>query len=309
MRSLLVGLVVLVAVSPARADVDIVKADAVFEEGQKLKDAGQLDQACAKFKESLGYNPNAVGVILNVALCDQQSGRIGSAMKLFKEARDRGKEQSLTQHTQLAEQHIAEIEADVPYLAVVVAEHTEDTKLVIDNEVIPLGPDGSASIPVDPFELTVIVSRPGRVPFETKLKVERKEHRVLSVPKLKLPVTVTVNQGRKRIGQILTFSGAGLLAAGVGLGIYADVNYNSYFGPGKGCESVMGTKRCNAGAPYDNTNRDITIGWVGTGLGAAGIVVAGVGGYLWLFGPKEEKLAFAPRLDGREAGIVAFGRW
>src|SRR6266550_531597 len=95
---LAVGLVVFAATS-ARADVDIPTADKTFDEGQKLK-------------ESLGYNPNAVGTMLNVALCEQQAGHIGTAMKLFSEARDRGKEQNLGEHVKLAEQHIAEIAAD-----------------------------------------------------------------------------------------------------------------------------------------------------------------------------------------------------
>ena len=48
---------------------------------------------------------------------------------------------------------------------------------------------------------------------------------------------------------------------------------------------------------------------LGTGIGIAGLAVAGIGGYLWFFGPHEEKLAFVPRLDPQQAGIVALGRF
>src|SRR5258706_12565050 len=154
----LVGL----AVATAHADVKIPEADAAFDEGQKLKDAGQLDAACKKFKESLGFNPNAVGTMLNVALCDQQAGHIGSALKLFTEARDRGKEQNLGEHVKLAEQHIAEIAADVPHLAIFVVDRTDDTKVTVNDDPIALGADGTASVPVDPGLVTVLVTRPGR---------------------------------------------------------------------------------------------------------------------------------------------------
>jgi tetratricopeptide (TPR) repeat protein len=309
---LAVGLVVF-AVATARADVDITKADATFDEGQKLKDAGKLDEACAKFKESLTYNPNAVGTMLNVALCQQQAGHIGSAMRLFTEARDRGKEQNLAEHVKLAEQHLAEIAADVPFLAVAIREPSTDTKLVVNDEVVPIKPDGSASIAVDPGLVTVIVQQPGRVPFETKLDVKKGEHPVVQVEKLKLPVTI--NKGRRRIGKVLTYGGAGLALVGIGLALAADHNYNNALDSvdstgKKRCVQKMGTGPYYCSDPaYTDSNQALVLGNVGTGVIVGGVVVAGIGAYLWFFGPHDEKLAIAPQLDPEHAGIVAFGRF
>jgi hypothetical protein len=301
---LAIGLVVF-AVGTARADVDIAKADAAFDEGQKLKDAGKLDEACAKFKESLTYNPNAVGTMLNVALCQQQAGHIGSALKLFSEARDRGKEQNLGEHVKLAEQHIAEIAADVPFLAVAVREPNADTKLVVNDEVVTLKPDGSASIPVDPGLVTVIVQQPGRVPFETKLDVKKGDHPVVAVEKLRLPVTI--NKGRRRIGEILTFGGAGLVAIGAGLVIKAKLGYDSDI-HSSACKSMGGVYYCSD-PQYSDSNNQLVWGNAGTGVIVGGVVVAGIGAYLWFFGPHEEKLAILPQLDPEHAGIVALGRF
>lgn len=307
MRAALLGWIVVLS-STAYADIDMDRADAVFAEGQKLKDAGKQTEACEKFRESLAINPNAVGTMLNVAICDQAAGKIGSALRLFKDARDRGTEQRLGEHVKLAEQHIGEIEADVPYLAIVIAEPSDDTKVVVNNTVVAVQADGSASLPVDPGTVSVIISRPGRVPFEKTLTIERKEHPVLSVPRLRMPVTI--NKGRKRIGQALVIGGAGLFVIGSAVGLYAVHDYNSLIDNPAYCNKA--THQCNNDPPknaYDATNRDVTLGWVGTGVGATGVLVAGFGTYLWLFGPKDEKLAFAPRLDAREAGIVAFGRF
>lgn len=309
---LAVGLVVF-ALGTARADVDIAKADAAFDEGQKLKDKGQLEEACAKFKESLSFNPNAVGTMLNVALCQQQAGHIGSALKLFSEARDRGKEQNLNEHVKLAEQHIAEIAADVPYLAVAIREPSADTKLVVNDEVVQLKPDGSASIPVDPGLVTVIVQQPGRVPFETKLDIKKGDHPVVAVEKLKLPVTI--NKGRQRIGKVLTFGGAGLVVLGIGLGLVADHQYNKALNATdelgkKRCMQIGGTGPYYCSDPsYTDSNQALVLGNVGTGVIVGGVVVAGIGAYLWFFGPHEERLSFAPQLDPEHAGIVAFGRF
>ncbi|RPI08483.1 MAG: hypothetical protein EHM63_06195, partial [Actinobacteria bacterium] len=50
------------------------KADALFAEGVKLRDSN-LELACAKFGASLQLNPQAIGVLLNVAMCDEKHGR------------------------------------------------------------------------------------------------------------------------------------------------------------------------------------------------------------------------------------------
>jgi hypothetical protein len=304
MRSglLAVGLVAGLA-SAAHADVDIEKGDAAFAEAQKLKDKGELDEACAKFRDSLSYNPNAVGTLLNVAICDQQHGRIGSALKRFTEVRDRAKEASLTEFVKLAEQHISEISNEVPSLKVALAERTDDTKLVVNDEVVLVKPDGTATIPVDPGSVTVIVSRPGHIPFEQKLDVQKGQHPEVNVGKLRLPVT---NNGRRRIGQILTIGGVGLAATGLGLGLWAWHSYKD------------NVKHCGAEQPdgyhcqdpyYSDSNTAVTVGSVGSYVGGAGLVVAGIGAYLWFFGPHDERLAFVPQLDPEHAGIVAFGRF
>jgi hypothetical protein len=307
---LCLGVALLVAASVARADdkpavktIDVGAADAVFAEAEKLKEAGQHEQACEKFRESLRINPNAIGTILNVAICDQDDGKIASALVLFEAARDRGTEQALAQHVALAKERIAQIAQDVPYLAVAIADRAPDTQLAVNGQAVELSADGTASVPVDPGTVTVLVSQPGRVPFETKLDVKKAEHKVLTVPKLRLPVTMTINKGRKRVGEILAIGGAGLFVAGAGVGIYA---VHDWYQAWRGCNHAANA--CNPSLS-SRTNNDVTIGDVGTGIMIGGAAVAAVGAYLWFFGPHDERLAFAPRVDAQQAGIVAFGRF
>jgi len=123
------------------------------------------------------------------------------------------------------------------------------------------------------------------------------------VGKLRLPVT---NNGRKRIGQILTIGGVGLAGVGLGLGVWA---WRSYKSNVSHCGTELPDGYHCPDPYYSDSNTAITIGSVGSYVGGAGLVVAGIGAYLWLFGPHDERLAFMPQLDPEHAGIVALGRF
>ncbi len=307
------GLVVC-ALSVARADVDIQKADTAFDDAQRLKAAGQVDQACAKFKESLSFNPNAVGTMLNVAICYQDAGQIGSALKLFTETRDRAKEQSVTPFVTEAEQHIQQIGADVPYVNIVLVQNTPDTKVVVNDQVIAIKADGTASVPVDPGLVSIIVSRPDHIPFEKKLDLVKQQHENVKVDPLK--GGVTINRGRRRLGQILTIGGAAVALFGFGLAVHEHSEWSTAI---KGCSyrptaMPSGWYCADVGSDpntqyYTSSNNAYQLGNVATGLAIGGVVVAAVGGYLWFFGPHEEKLAVVPRIDPGQAGIAAVGRF
>jgi hypothetical protein len=302
-------IVVVCASGIARADIDIAKSDAAFEEGLKLKDAGQLDKACAKFREALVFNPNAVGTMLNVAVCDENTGHIASAYKRFKEARDRGHEQNLGEQAKLAEDHMAKLEPDMPYLAIAFAEATDDTKLVVNDEVIALKEAGN--IPVDPGPLSIVVSRPGRVPYETKTAIDKKEHKAVAVPKLGLPVTVS--SGKRRVGQVATFGGGAIAVTGLVIGLVARSHWNKEFDNGNCMRNPGASPTCNE-TGYNNTSNAYFLGNVGTAVGIGGVVIAGVGAYLWWSSPHDEKapaapVSIVPDLDPQHVGLAAVGRF
>jgi hypothetical protein len=308
MRALGLGVfIVLLVSSVASADIDIAKSDAAFEEGLKLKDAGQLDKACIKFKEALQYNPNAVGTMLNVAVCDEQTNQIASAYRLFKDARDHGREQNLTEQVKLAEQHLAKLEPDMPYIAVAFAEVTDDTKLLVNNEVVAIKDAGNW--PVDPGPVSIVASRPGHVPYETRTTIEKKEHKAIAVPKLGLPVADP--HARRKVGMAFTFVGGAAAIAGVVVGLYAKSKYEGQFsGSTPNCDKV--TLTCNDEG-FQKTSSAATYGNVGTGVGLGGVALLAVGAYLWFFSPKDEKpppaVTIAPHFDGQGFGLTAVGHF
>jgi hypothetical protein len=298
--------VVMVTRGLAAAEEDPSKADAIFEEAQQLKAAGKTAEACEMYDKALSYNHNAVGTLLNVALCNEEAGKYATAVKHYTQARDLAREHNLAEHRKAAEEKLAVVAPLVARIAIAFAEPVPNMKLVIDEAIIPV--DKVEDIILDPGSHHIVVTAPGRVPYETTIEVEKSKAKAIAVPKLGYPVTV--KRGRRTVGIILAASGAAMIGTGIGLGLFARSKYNGQVGPGKNCTDED-PPRCNAEG-YRVTNDARTFGTFGAIIGIAGVAVAGVGTYLWLFGPKattERNVAIVPTLDPQSAGLTAVGRF
>lgn len=296
----------------ARAD-DTSQADALFAEGLKLKEAGKPKEACDKFGATLRLNPNAVGAILNVALCDEEGGKYASATRRFSQARDLAREHDLKPELKAAEEHIQADEPFIAHLSIAFAETPPaDAKIVIDDDVIPI--DRASDILVDPGTRTITVTAPGRVAYETKVTLAKTERKAIAVPKLAYPVTI--KNTRITYGKVLTFGGAAFIAGGVVFGLVARSEYNKEFEervPGDPssahCNKV--TNKCDADG-YQQTHTARTVGNIGTGVGIAGAVALGTGLFLWVFAPRdsgERHVAVTPTIGPDGAGVVAVGQF
>jgi hypothetical protein len=298
------------AVADPALDPNIAKADELFSEGRSLI-ASNLLQACAKFDESLHYNPAAIGTLLNVALCDEKLGRIASAVAKFSEARDRAKEQGLVEHLRAAEERIQALEPSVPHVAITLAETLPETAILIDDKLVAL--DAIASVAVDPGERVIVVSAPGRLPYRQKIVLAIAEHKDLAIPALAR--SVTVHSSQRRIGQIAAGVGVGVGGIGVGVGLYALHLYNKQFDDGR-CQHTPAAGDLCQPSGQSRTERARFLGNVGTVIGIAGGVLAGLGGFLWYIAPAstasyrgEARLSVVPRVSGDSLGVAAIGRF
>jgi len=304
MRGLVIAAMLVGAVRTARADDNIAKADKLFAEGRALSES-DLHAACEKFEESLKFNSQAIGTLMNVALCDEKLGRTASAVAKFSEARDRAKEGNLDAYLKAAEDRIAALTPRVPHVKLVFATPPlPDTRIVIDNKVITMAEIGD--IAIDPGEHPIVVSAPNHLSFETTVRVAEGEHRDVIVPALR-----TGGSSRKTIGKIVTISGGVFVASGVIIGLLAKNRYEDQFdGDPANCTKM--TKQCN-GNGQTETERARTLGVVGTVVGGVGVAAIGVGLYLWLRAPKEapsdKRVTLLPHLTPGEAGVVAVGRF
>jgi len=305
MRGLAIAVVLVVAARPVRADDNIAKADKLFDEGRALMKS-DLHAACEKFEESLKFNSQAIGTLMNVALCDEKLGRTASAVAKFAEARDRAKEGNMDVHLKAAEERLAELAPRVPHVKIVFAEPPlPDTNIVLGDKVIAMADIGD--IPIDPGEHKLVVSAPKHLPYETKVRIAEAEHRDVTVPALQDAIRVG---SRRTVGKIVTITGGVFIASGIIIGVLANNRYEDQFdGAPPNCERA--TKQCNPNGQTE-TERARTLGVVGTVVGGVGVAAAAVGLYLWIRSPKEsrdKRVTLLPHINPGEAGVVAVGRF
>lgn len=304
MRGLAIAVAVVVAARSAHADDNIAKADKLFDEGRALM-SSDLHAACEKFEESLKFNSQAIGTLMNVALCDEKLGRTASAVAKFSEARDRAKEGNMEVHLKAAEERLAALAPRVPHVKLVfAAPPLPDTRILIDDKVIAMA--DIADIAIDPGEHPLVVSAPNHLPFQTTVRVAEGEHRDVNVPALR-----SGTGSRRTIGKIVTVSGGVLVASGIVLGLVAKGRYDDQFdGADAPCDKE--TRLCNTVDGQTATERARTLGVVATVVGGVGLAAGAVGLYLWLRAPKEartKQVAVLPHLAPGEAGVVAVGRF
>ncbi len=293
------------AISTAAFADDVQKADELFATAQKLREQGKTKEACDAFADSLEHNPNAIGTILNVARCAEEAGKVASAVRSFREARDRAREQSLAPQQEVAEQHLATLEGRAPHLAVAFAEAPSmDTRLIIDDRSVELASAGD--VLVDPGSVKIVVSAPGRVPFETSISIAEKEHKAIAIPKLAYPVTV--KRTHQTIGKVMIAVGGAAVVTAVALGFVARSRWRTAVST---CTKTADNYICDTNE-YSETNSAVTLGDAGTGVGIAGCVLAGAGAALWFLVPgheDEHKLAVFPVISPDQAGVVAVRRF
>lgn len=311
MRNLLVAALFVVGLPVlAHADgtEDHAKADTIFEEAQQLKQAGKTAEACAKYDEALKYNRNAVGTLLNVGKCNEDAGRFASAVKHYSHARDLAREHNLNEHRTAAEERLAVTSPRVPRLAIAFTERPDNMKLVIDDMVYPTDVESTSEIRLDPGKRHIVVTAPGRVPFDTYVELVEGKQAAVAIPKLAYPVTV--KKARKTVGKVLTFSGVALVGTGVLLGYFANSNYDKEFDAGR-CMEVEGSPPLCNSEGHTATNSARQLGTVGTVVGGVGVLALGVGVFLWVTAPPERSndIAIVPQLTPESAGLAAVGRF
>jgi hypothetical protein len=269
-----------------------------------------LAGACAKFEESLRFNAQAIGTLLNVALCDEKLGRFASAVAKFTEARDRAKEQGMEVHRKAADEHIAALADKVPHVTFKFSEPPlPQTTIVIDEKLIPFA--AIANYPIDPGVHDVVVSAPAHLAYKSHFEVTAGEAKDLPIPALERSVTVKVKSSRRTIGKITTVTGVAAIGTGVILGLIAKRKYDTAT---ESCNRItVGNEKvwqCDS-TGFAGTRSARTIGTTGTVVGGIGLVAVGVGAILWLTSPKEgeRQVSVLPQLTPDGAGIAAVGRF
>jgi hypothetical protein len=310
----LAGAIVLAAAGPAAAEDNVKKADELFAEGVKLRDSN-LELACAKFGESLQLNPQAIGVLLNVAMCDERHGRVASAVRRYRETRERAVEQNFPEYQKAADAKLATLSPEVPQLTIRFEKPPlPQTKIVVDEQVVSL--TALEKLPLDPGERVIVVSAPGRISFQRKVSIGKGERREVVVPPLEKP------SARRKIGKITFAAGGAAVAAGIALGFVARQRYNRYSNLSELdpvtmmdrplCTPQDGGGLACEGEAYSGVRSALQLGDIGSIVGGVGVAAMLVGGYLWFFAPEpyeRQRVSVVPRVGPDGGGVAVVGRF
>lgn len=146
-------------------------AEALFKQGRDLMAKGQYGEACPKFAESERLDP-APGTLLNLATCYEKGGQIASAWVTYKEAASSARKAGQEDRARMARDKAAQLEPKLPTLTIVVptAAQRSDLLLKRDGEIVGHAEWGVA-IPVDPGAHVVEASAPGAKTWQGRVEV------------------------------------------------------------------------------------------------------------------------------------------
>lgn len=270
-------------------------ADALFTEGLKLMDAGQVKEACEKFAASQKLDP-ATGTLLNLAACHEKDGRAATASVEFAEALAQATRAGDKGRIQFAKSHLAALDKQMYRVVIEVLKPHKLMTVKLDGQELPRDALGTA-IPLDPGEHKIDVYQPGKelwshvVNAGTSAGTDRIEVPALEdkhydipqpkgddVPKEETPKEAPATGGGGVNGALV----GGLVTAGVGV---AGVVVGSIFGVLALGAASDRDKICKGGTPcrdqraFDldySARQDQTLMFVVGGIGAAFAIGGGV---------------------------------
>ena len=266
--------VILLATAEAQAQSkeDLARADALFNAGKALTDAGQFADACAKFAESKRLAPG-LGVTLYLADCYEHIGRTASAWNEFRSAEGLARARN-DKRADVARARAQGLEPKLFRMTIAVSPTVPLAGLQVLRDGVPVSQEEwGLPLPVDPGDHVVFVSAPGHKSknFDVRLGADRQ--------------TATVQIDRLDDGPPPNEpSGAGAAAATAGPP--ATTRFRPRPGEAGDVPSEPpATTPSSAGStalppPADQTipsHPDATRRWIGLGAGGLGVVGIAVG--------------------------------
>jgi hypothetical protein len=182
-RVLLALVLFMTVAAPALAQ-DKAAAQALFDDGRKLLDAGDVAGACHKFEASQKLNP-LPGTLLNLANCHEKLGRLATAWGEYKEGLALARADGRKDRIAFAEERLAALGPRVPRLVVELA---PELATIADLVVLKDGTPFDAALvgtllPLDPGTQVVIEARaPGHVAFRTEIVAKESVIETVRIP-------------------------------------------------------------------------------------------------------------------------------
>jgi hypothetical protein len=276
----------------AQTPEELARARQVFGEGKQLEGKGAWAEALEKFKDVAAVKMTPQ-VRYHIALCEENLGRLVSAMKGFELATEEAKVAGAAaiEVTNAAPAHSEALRARVAKLHVTVKGKVIGSKIVLDDVTLPASAIG-ADVPVDPGSHVIEVrDESGKSTFRKEVTLAEKGSETVEVPVsdgevAKPPPTATAEPvappSRAPAFAVGAVGIASLAASGIFLGLrqntIAEIEMTCRPGTIKGCSKSL-EATADQGRLYQ------TLAGVFLGVGVAGL---GTAGALWfVLAPKK----------------------
>jgi hypothetical protein len=321
-RFFAIALVASVACVASRAEAQNESSSTFFSEGQRLMAQGKFQEACPKFEKALSLNPGA-GTKFNLADCYEKTGRLASALTLFREVEDVTRQVGQKERSATAKQRADALEPRIPSIVLHAPWVNESPRAELSLDGRTLAPDAlDKPIRVD-LGAHVAIARLEGAETRADATVEHEGESVslvLAAPRpasvAKLPPSpppAAAATDDDRTGHTQRI--AGLVVGGVGvvaLGIGAIVVL--------GAKSTYddATVSCGKSCPHDETKRandardSANLGGIVLGVGLA---AAATGAVLFLAAPSRSvrsasaSVRLAPGAARGALGLTALGEF
>jgi len=193
LRGLLVFFAVgaLFAPGAARAQSAAQKAaaQALFDEGVRLMEAGNYGAACAKLEASLS-RVDGVGTRGKLAQCYEKTSRFASAWGMWREVAVLAARAGQEQRRAFAEKRAADLEKQLSYVTVAVASEAPVPGLTIERDgVVVLPGEYGTAVVADAGTVSITATAPGHESWTGSIELGVAARETVVVPRLALKGT------------------------------------------------------------------------------------------------------------------------
>jgi serine/threonine-protein kinase len=187
-----------IAAAPAGAQTSAeskAAAEALFDEGKRLLDQGQFAAACEKLAQSDRLDP-AVGTQLNLAICYEKAGKTASAWATYRRAAASARARGQAEREKLARDSADVLEPKLSRLTISVPNEARvDGLTILKNGERVAADVWGQPVPVDPGEVSVEASAPGRQTWRTSIVIkDPSKTEMLTIPALSAETNAAVEE-------------------------------------------------------------------------------------------------------------------
>jgi len=295
------------------APPNIQEAERLFEEGRNLGKEKRWAEACERFERSYQIDPS-IGTTLNLADCHEHLGHVRDAWRLFDEAATKSGSTTETKRTMFARERAAAAAARLGTVIVRVPNPVPlGLMITIAGRPVAIGAD--AQDHVDPGDVEIVATLPGKPRFATIIKVGAGATLSVDLPSspptpiVQPPVERSGKSRRPRVMVAWTLGGVGLGSALVATALTLTAR-NTYqdVASGPDCMRITDGLSCNAAGSraIDDAQARADLG-TAFAIGSVALLVTGA--VLYVTAPVEARVKVAPLASHHGGGVVVQGRF